>query len=150
MDYLVVLARGVYRAGDSHFPMAVLVFTTPCIAGVILQRFVKCRGPKASITRVDWKIGRAPFAWCISNHVHFDDDNSEKDSSKRWITNIHNDRATSIYKVTGVWHAFSLSPPPYLAGRVDYILKSWLWMVGYRFLHPGTSENDKTYLPGLG
>ena len=50
-----------------------------------VQRFVKCKGPKAFIYRVVWRKHKPNYAWVITNKTHYND--TEASEEDRFFTN---------------------------------------------------------------
>eukprot|EP00818_Percolomonas_sp_WS_P000370 CAMPEP_0117441816 /NCGR_PEP_ID=MMETSP0759-20121206/3829_1 /TAXON_ID=63605 /ORGANISM="Percolomonas cosmopolitus, Strain WS" /LENGTH=1043 /DNA_ID=CAMNT_0005233681 /DNA_START=171 /DNA_END=3302 /DNA_ORIENTATION=+ len=67
---------------------------------VVFQRFVKAKGPKATITRVCWRRDAPSFAYMLSNKKSFDDP-SIKEAVFRLLTNTEEPQSINIFKLKG-------------------------------------------------
>ena len=67
----------------------------------VVQRFVKSKGPTATITRLVWLNGKGCYAYQIGNKIKYDEVHKEKDSSKRWLASSEVPNSLNIFKMKG-------------------------------------------------
>eukprot|EP00002_Diphylleia_rotans_P030459 TRINITY_DN6261_c0_g1_i10.p1 TRINITY_DN6261_c0_g1~~TRINITY_DN6261_c0_g1_i10.p1 ORF type:complete len:804 (+),score=150.58 TRINITY_DN6261_c0_g1_i10:55-2466(+) len=66
---------------------------------MVIQGFVRCKGPKAYIVRVHWQKGRAPTAWSITNKLGFEDQSIG--AGKGYTIDVNAPSTLSIIKIQG-------------------------------------------------
>lgn len=67
---------------------------------VVFQRFVKSKGPKATITRVCWRRDAPAYAYMLSNKKSFDDQ-SIKEAIFRLLTNTEDPQSLNVFHLKG-------------------------------------------------
>lgn len=55
---------------------------------IVIQRFVKSKGPNAFITRAVWKKNKPPSCYVITNKTSYFDTSSGVDEHGKYITNV--------------------------------------------------------------
>lgn len=67
---------------------------------VVFQRFVKSKGPKATITRVCWSREGQSYAYMLSNKKSYHD-KSIKEAKFRLLTNTEEELSVNVFKLKG-------------------------------------------------
>jgi len=67
---------------------------------VVFQRFIKAKGPKATITRICWKREGQSYAYMLSNKKSYTD-MSIKEAKFRLLTNTEEDQSVNVFKLKG-------------------------------------------------
>lgn len=67
----------------------------------VVQRFIKCKGPNAFVTRAVWKANKPPQAWVITNKTSYFDPDPNQTENDKYITNIKKKLGSSIVHSNG-------------------------------------------------
>jgi len=65
----------------------------------VIQRFIKCKGPNAFVTRAHWRKGKPPQSWVITNKTSFFD--ARLDEHDKYITDVRKQMGSSIVQNKG-------------------------------------------------
>ena len=65
----------------------------------IIQRFVKCKGPKPFIARTVWRLNKPAYSWAVTSNTHYKEEGVENEN-KKYVTTTQDDLFnSSIIKV---------------------------------------------------
>eukprot|EP01006_Ploeotia_vitrea_P026391 TRINITY_DN59382_c0_g1_i1.p1 TRINITY_DN59382_c0_g1~~TRINITY_DN59382_c0_g1_i1.p1 ORF type:complete len:1420 (+),score=179.98 TRINITY_DN59382_c0_g1_i1:23-4282(+) len=67
----------------------------------IIQKYLRCKGPAAAITRFVWTAGKGSYAYQISNKIKVDDWQKEKDSMKRLLASSEFPGSLTVFTMKG-------------------------------------------------